>query len=194
MTRLLVGLGNPGSEYAKHRHNLGFWAVDQLAKEAELSFKPFKSGLLAQLPGESSYILKPQSFMNNSGQVIQEVMNYFEVASSQLAVALDDVYLAPGCLRIRQGGGDGGHNGLKSIIAHIKAQDFWRIRYGAGIYHSDLALRQHQPPLEQYVLQPFPVSEEKLARQMIDRSLPDLLNWLRTGETFLHQTLQIEEK
>lgn len=132
--QLFVGLGNPEPKYAKNRHNIGFMAIDALA--AAYNFVPFREkyhGLLAegQIGQEKVLLLKPQTFMNKSGISVSEAVNFFKLDGSQIVVFYDELDLPPGKLRMRRGGGFAGHNGLKSINAHMGA-DFRRARLGIG--------------------------------------------------------------
>ena len=132
--QLFIGLGNPDAKYAKNRHNIGFMVIDALAEA--YSFDPFKSkyhGLLAEgrIGNEKTLLLKPQTFMNKSGVSVSEAANFFKLDGSQIVVFYDELDLPPGKLRMRRGGGFAGHNGLKSINAHMGA-DFRRARLGIG--------------------------------------------------------------
>lgn len=132
--QLFVGLGNPESKYAKNRHNVGFMAIDALA--AAYGFGDFREkyhGLLAegQIGHEKVLLLKPQTFMNKSGVSVSEAVNFFKLDGSQIVVFYDELDLPPGKLRMRRGGGFAGHNGLRSINAHMGA-DFRRARLGIG--------------------------------------------------------------
>ena len=132
--QLFVGLGNPESKYAKNRHNVGFMAIDSLA--AAYGFGDFREkyhGLLAegQIGHEKVLLLKPQTFMNKSGVSVSEAVNFFKLDGSQIVVFYDELDLPPGKLRMRRGGGFAGHNGLRSINAHMGA-DFRRARLGIG--------------------------------------------------------------
>ena len=132
--QLFVGLGNPESKYAKNRHNIGFMVIDALA--AAYGFGVFREkyhGLVAegQIGTEKVLLLKPQTFMNKSGISVSEVVNFYKLDGSQITVFYDELDLPPGKLRMRRGGGFAGHNGLKSINAHMGA-DFRRARLGIG--------------------------------------------------------------
>jgi len=132
--QLFVGLGNPELKYAKNRHNIGFMAIDALA--AAYGFGDFREkyhGLLAegQIGQEKVLLLKPQTFMNKSGVSVSEAVNFFKLDGSQIVVFYDELDLPPGKLRMRRGGGFAGHNGLRSINAHMGA-DFRRARLGIG--------------------------------------------------------------
>lgn len=132
--RLVVGLGNPGPEYERHRHNVGFMAVETFHRR--YGFGPWKrrfQGLVAegQIEGERALLLKPQTFMNLSGQSVGEAIRFYKLIPDQVAVFHDELDLAPGRIRVKQGGGHGGHNGLRSIDDHI-GKDYWRVRIGIG--------------------------------------------------------------
>ena len=129
---LVVGLGNPGSQYARTRHNIGFMAIDGLAA-AGVNFASKFQGECAKvtLGGEDVLLLKPQTYMNLSGQSVQAAMTFYKIPPAQMIVLHDEVDLSLGKLRIKQGGGANGHNGLKDIDARVGA-NYWRIRLGVG--------------------------------------------------------------
>ena len=131
---LLVGLGNPGSQYAGNRHNIGFMAVDAIARVHRASpFRSRFSGLAADvtIAGEKLVLLKPTTFMNDSGQSIGAAAHFFKIGPEDIAVLHDELDLAPGKLRMKTGGGNAGHNGLRSITAHL-GNDYRRVRLGIG--------------------------------------------------------------
>jgi len=136
--RLIVGLGNPGAEYAKTRHNAGFWFCARLAQDLGVSLAKQSRfrGEVGQLRGRSReehlWLLLPQTFMNNSGQAVQALMSFYQLEADEMLVVHDDLDLQPGTLRLKFGGGLGGHNGLKDITAHLDTQDYWRLRIGIG--------------------------------------------------------------
>ena len=134
--RLIVGLGNPGREYETTRHNVGFRWVGELARLQNLSFKNETKfhGLAArgQLHGREMLLLKPQTFMNASGRAVGALAQVYKIAPAEILVVHDDLDLPPGVARLKLGGGHGGHNGLKDIIAHLGTRDFWRLRLGIG--------------------------------------------------------------
>jgi PTH1 family peptidyl-tRNA hydrolase len=134
--RLIVGLGNPGREYETTRHNVGFWWVEELAREQKLSFKSESKfhGLTArgQLHGHEVLLLKPQTFMNVSGRSVGALVQFYKIEPAEMLVVHDELDLPPGVARLKTGGGHGGHNGLKDIIAHLGTKDFWRLRIGIG--------------------------------------------------------------
>jgi len=135
--KLIVGLGNPGEKYSNTRHNAGFWVVNNLREF--LKFEEFRANLSVSLAlfsmgeynGEKIILMKPYDFMNMSGQSTGAVMRYYKIKPEDVWVAVDDLYHEVGTLRVRKGGSAGGHNGLKSVIAHI-GENFWRYRIGVG--------------------------------------------------------------
>jgi PTH1 family peptidyl-tRNA hydrolase len=131
---LFVGLGNPGQRYANNRHNIGFMAVDEMVRRH--SFGPWRSKFQGQIcegriAGEKILILKPETFMNESGRAVGEALRFYKLEPEQIFVVYDEIDLAPGKIKVKQGGGNGGHNGLRSVDAHI-GRDYWRIRLGVG--------------------------------------------------------------
>lgn len=134
--RLVVGLGNPGAKYEGTRHNIGFMALERLAKRESITFK-YSKKLLGDsaellLGKDLQRLLKPNTFMNESGRSIKAAMEWFDLKKQQLLVIVDDIDLPLGRLRIRRQGSDGGHNGLKSIIQHLGSDEFCRLRIGIG--------------------------------------------------------------
>jgi PTH1 family peptidyl-tRNA hydrolase len=132
---LFAGLGNPGGEYEGHRHNIGFMAIDKIA--AEYNFPPFRrkfEGLFSEgsIDGHKIILLKPMTYMNNSGQSVKAAAKFFKVTPAQVVVFHDEIELEPSKVRIKIGGGNAGHNGLKSIQAHLGTPDFKRVRLGVG--------------------------------------------------------------
>ena len=131
---LLAGLGNPGPRYASHRHNVGFMAVEEIARR--YGFAAWRSRFSSRVAEgrvgqERALALLPQTYMNHSGRALGEALRYFKLESGKLFVFYDELDLRPGKLRVKRGGGAGGHNGLRSIDAHI-GQDYWRVRIGIG--------------------------------------------------------------
>lgn len=132
---LIAGLGNPGAEYENTRHNVGFHVIDCLAEKLNTEVKEKKFFALcgrAVLNGEKILLMKPQTYMNHSGESLRAAADFFKVAADHVIVVSDDIDLEEGQLRIRLKGSAGGHNGLKSIIAHLGAQEFKRVRVGIG--------------------------------------------------------------
>src|SRR5438874_9133674 len=132
--RLLVGLGNPGARYARNRHNIGFMAVEAIARRHRAAgFRNRFKGELAEasIGGERVLLLKPQTFMNASGESVVEAARFFKILPSEIVVIHDEIDLRPGKLRVKRGGGSAGHNGLRSVDA-LLGQDYWRVRIGVG--------------------------------------------------------------
>lgn len=162
---LIVGLGNPGLQYEKTRHNVGFRAIDALCKDlgCECSRNKFKSLYADVKIGEyRCLILKPQTFMNNSGQAVSEAMAFYKIPIEKVIVISDDVTLDVGRLRIRQKGSAGGHNGLKDIIQLSGSENFPRVKIGCGQKpHPDYDIKD-------WVLGKFPKDQEKQIEEMIE--------------------------
>ena len=151
---VIAGLGNPGARHARNRHNIGFMAVDAIAERGR--FGPFRArhqGLAAEglIGDERVILLKPQTYMNESGRSVGEALRYLKLDLGALVVIHDELDLAPGKVRVKVGGGDAGHNGLRSITAHL-GPDYKRVRIGIG-HPGDKALVHH------YVLSDFAKSE-----------------------------------
>ena len=133
--KLIVGLGNPGSKYAKTRHNAGFWFVDAMLNQYAGSFKPENkfSGELAKttLGGQPVYLLKPTTFMNRSGLAAYQLASFYKIPAEEILVVHDELDLEPGTVRLKSGGGHGGHNGLRDLHTQI-GKNYWRLRLGIG--------------------------------------------------------------
>jgi PTH1 family peptidyl-tRNA hydrolase len=132
--RLIVGLGNPGARYERNRHNIGFMAANAIVHRH--GFGPYRGkfqGAIAEgsIGGERVYVLKPETFMNASGDAVGEAARFYKIASEEIAVLYDEIDLAPGKLRVKRGGGAAGHNGIRSIDDAI-GEDYWRVRLGVG--------------------------------------------------------------
>lgn len=131
--RLIIGLGNPGTDYAETRHNAGFWLCERLAARLNLSLRSESRfhGHAART-ADACWLLLPQTFMNRSGQAVSALARFYRIAPEEMLVVHDELDLPPGALRLKFGGGLGGHNGLKDIVTHLGTQDFWRLRIGIG--------------------------------------------------------------
>ncbi len=155
---LIVGLGNPGQEYVRTRHNAGFRALDLLAQQLNCKVEKLKfQGLYGQVSynGSKLFLLKPQTFMNLSGRSVLQLSAYFQIPPQRIIVLFDDISLAPGRLRIRAEGSAGGHNGIKSIIQELGSQEFPRVKIGVGSKPTP------EYDLADWVLSAFSASEEK---------------------------------
>ena len=133
--RAIVGLGNPGAQYADTRHNAGFWFVDRLARRYGGQFRPeakfFGEVCQVRIAGEDVWLLKPMTYMNRSGQSVNALLNFYKIGMAELLVVHDEIDLPPGDTRLKVGGGHGGHNGLRDIIPGV-GKDFVRLRVGVG--------------------------------------------------------------
>ncbi len=134
--KLIVGLGNPGTKYTQTRHNAGFWFVEQLAASVGASFRPEKKFhgevCKAHIAGRDVWMLKPDTFMNRSGQSVKSLMTFYRIEPEEILVAHDEIDMEPGIARLKKGGGHGGHNGLRDIVSHLASKDFHRLRIGVG--------------------------------------------------------------
>lgn len=174
--KLIVGLGNPGAAYAQNRHNIGFMALDRIAEDH--GFSPWKARFQGQvaegrLGSERAVLLKPQTFMNLSGQSVGEAMRYLKLGAADVIVFHDELDLAPGKLRLKQGGGHAGHNGLRSMIQHI-GDGFARVRLGIG--HPG-----HKDAVAGYVLHDFAKADGDWLDDQL-RGISDGAAFLATGE------------
>lgn len=165
--RLIVGLGNPGREYEATRHNAGFWWVGELARAYGVSFKTDGKfhGLVARaaLNGHDVHLLMPQTFMNVSGRAVGAFAQFFKIEPANILVVHDELDLPPGSAKLKLGGGPGGHNGLKDIIAHLGTRDFWRLRIGIG--HPG-----ERSEVSNYVLNPPRKEEQALIETAMKRA------------------------
>ncbi|MCA9985924.1 MAG: aminoacyl-tRNA hydrolase, partial [Anaerolineales bacterium] len=173
---LIVGLGNPGREHKKNRHNIGFMAIDQLAETWGISLgKVQQRAITGQgRVGEDTIILaKPQTYMNSSGDAVGPLARYFKVPTENVLVIYDEIDIPFGALRIRSKGGSGGHNGMKSIINHL-GQDFPRIRIGVG-------RPQGKMPPAAYVLQDFKGAEWDIVTELLAGTVAAVNTFIREG-------------
>ena len=146
--KLIVGLGNPGKQYEKTRHNSGFMAIDFYAAKNNLEFKSKFNGLYAEqiINNEKVLFVKPQTFMNNSGECVIKFVNYFDIDLKDIMIIYDDVDFEVGTFKIRRNGSGGGHNGIKNVIEHLKTEEIYRLRIG---------ISKNEIPLMDYVLSKF---------------------------------------
>ena len=166
-TWLIVGLGNPGREYEKTRHNCGFMAIDKLAVKLNCKVDKLKyQGLYGQVNynGGKLFLLKPQTYMNLSGRSVLALSSYFNIPPQNIIVLFDDISLEPGRLRIRADGSAGGHNGIKSLINELGSQAFPRVKIGVG------AKAHPEQDLADWVLSGFSASEEKALNSALERA------------------------
>ena len=185
MTKLIVGLGNPGEEHDDDRHNAGFWFVDALAKQLGARFESEKRfhGKVAKGKWEGSdlYLLKPNTYMNLSGQAVGALCRFHKITAAEILVVQDELDLKPGTARIKLGGGTGGHNGLKDIQAHLGTPDYWRLHLGIG-HPRDLAGDGQAMDVADYVLRRPQLSEQKQIDESIKNGLQILPLFLK-GDT-----------
>ncbi|MCL2523256.1 MAG: aminoacyl-tRNA hydrolase [Betaproteobacteria bacterium] len=165
--RLVVGLGNPGREYEATRHNAGFWFVDHLAALLKTQLAPHARFFGRAARAGELWLLQPTTFMNRSGQAVAALANFYRISVEEMLVVHDDLDLAPGAIRVKQGGGNGGHNGLKDIQARLGSADFWRLRLGIG---HPRALNLAQEVVD-FVLHPPRKDELPAIEQALERSL-----------------------
>lgn len=167
--QLIVGLGNPGSTYEQTRHNAGFWLVDRWADRLQVRFQQEKSffGEVAKTRrnGDPLWLLKPQTFMNRSGQSVGALARFYKISVSQILVVHDELDLLPGQVRIKQGGGHAGHNGLRDIQSALGSPAFWRLRVGVG-HPRSLGLQQ---AVVDFVLHPPRLTERQAIDEALDR-------------------------
>jgi len=193
--KLLVGLGNPGKRYEQTRHNVGFMVLDYLAAEMGVAInKKQCQSLLGQgiWAGEKVLLAKPQTYMNLSGEAVLEILNYYQDGIDDLIIIHDDLDLNFGRIRFKQGGGSGGHNGLKSISRLLNSEDYDRLKLGIG-------RNPEYMKVESYVLSDFLPEEKKLLPEMIRTAVQGLAVWCKYGITkamndFNAFNLQAEEK
>ncbi len=182
---LIVGLGNPGAKYEHTRHNAGFWLLDRLAVSEGVGFREERRfhGQVAvmDVAGETCRLLKPATYMNRSGQSIAALQQYYRIPPERLLVVHDDIDLEPGCVRLKRGGGHGGHNGLRDIIQVLGSREFHRLRIGVG----------HPGTRDQvvdYVLRRPAAGERALIDEAIDVALAQMPVILQGG---LEQAMRV---
>lgn len=175
--KLIVGLGNPGMQYAATRHNVGFEVIDSLAETYNISVVKNKYKALigdGNIGGEKVILMKPQTYMNLSGEAVRACMEFHKITSEDLIVIYDDISLDVGQLRIRKSGSAGGHNGIKNIIAQIGTQEFPRVRFGVGEKPAGWDLAN-------YVLGRFPEEEMKVVGPKIGDAVKAIDMMIRDG-------------
>lgn len=183
MTKLIIGLGNPGEEYKNHRHNIGFIIIDKLAQNLSLKFDNNKKKSLftrTKYNNTDIILLKPQTFMNLSGESAIYISKFFNVKPEDIIVVYDDMDIPFGTFRIKKGGSSGGHNGIKSLIAQLQTDDFIRVRVGIG-------RPSFGKKVNDYVLSSFSKSE----RENIDNDLGE--NVIEAIKTILFESYTIAQ-
>lgn len=175
--RIIVGLGNPGRQYADTRHNVGFHVIERLADKHGLKFtRMMNRGLVAlgDVAGVKVALVKPQTFMNDSGTCVGPIAKFYKTEPQHVLVIYDDLDIPVSSLRLRRGGGSGGHNGMKSIIKHVGSEDFPRLRVGIGRPPGRMQ------PMD-FVLTPFSRDEWDLVHIALDNAVDGIKRWLNEG-------------
>lgn len=173
---VIVGLGNPGRKYENTKHNMGFLTIDAFAEKHGIKVNRIKHKALVGegfAAGKKIMLVKPQTYMNLSGQSVREIVNYYGVEPEELMVIYDDVDIPMGSIRIRKKGSAGTHNGMKSIIYDLQFDDFPRLRIGIG--------KEHREDMVDFVMSGFAADEKKKIQEAIDNSVSALGAWLEKG-------------
>lgn len=174
---LIIGLGNPESDYSGTRHNMGFNVINKLAKiyNIDITRKKFNSEFgNGIIEGEKVVLIKPQTYMNNSGEAVIEFVNFYKLSLDKIIVVYDDVDVEPGKIRIRKNGSSGNHNGMKSIIQHLHNQDFPRIRVGIGKPSEYIDMIEH-------VIGPVSEDEKEILNQGTEKAKDAVIELLKNG-------------
>lgn len=166
MIRLVVGLGNPGQEYAETRHNLGRTVVEAYAAREGITWRQWRGQLVAKIDSQLSLLL-PETFMNRSGEAVSQFVQYFSLEPDEVLVIADELDLPLGLIELRRGGHHAGHRGLESIVGHLSTSDFWRLRLGIG----RPAEGRDPETIAQYVLGRFRPEERPIVAKIIDESV-----------------------
>ena len=174
--QLVAGLGNPGAKYEQTRHNAGFWFVDEVARQVDARFRSeskYKSEVArCSIAGSDCRLQKPMDFMNRSGLPVASLAAFYQIPRSSILIVHDDLDLPPGTVKLKRGGGHGGHNGLRDLIPHLGGNDFLRLRIGIG--HPG-----HRDDVVDYVLKNASRDERAVIDQAIDEAvkvLPDIIS------------------
>ncbi|HEM9266132.1 TPA: aminoacyl-tRNA hydrolase [Streptococcus agalactiae] len=179
MVKMIVGLGNPGSKYNDTKHNIGFMAVDRIVKNLDVNFtedKNFKAEIGSDfINGEKIYFIKPTTFMNNSGIAVKALLTYYNISIKDMIIIYDDLDMEVGKIRFRQKGSAGGHNGIKSIIAHLGTQEFDRIKVGIGRPNGRMTVINH-------VLGKFDKNDEIMISNTLDKVDNAVNYYLQTND------------
>ncbi len=174
---LIVGLGNPESDYANTRHNMGFKVINRLAEEYEISIsrKKFNSEYeKAVIEGEKVILVKPQTFMNVSGEAVYEFVNFYKIELDKVMIIYDDMDIEPGKIRIRKSGSPGSHNGMKSVVHFLKNENFPRIRVGIG-------KPNETEDRIQYVIGAIPEEEKTSLEEGVEKAKDAVIELLKNG-------------
>ena len=174
---IIVGLGNPEEDYAKTRHNMGFNTINKLAEQYNIEVKQKKFKALygtGMIENKKVILLKPQTFMNNSGESIKEIIDFYKAKPEELIVIYDDIDLEVGTVKIRKKGGAGTHNGMKSVVHCIQSEDFIRVRVGIG-------KPEHKGDLINYVIGAIPEEEVKILDEATTKAKEGVIEILKNG-------------
>ena len=189
--QLIVGLGNPGAKYIKTRHNAGFWFVEALARKAGASLssnrKLHGQAVKTEISGCPVVLLMPDTFMNESGQSLRAAVDFYRIPSERILVAHDELDLPPGTIRLKSGGGHGGHNGLRSSFSHLGSPNFWRLRIGIG--HPGLASQ-----VTPWVLSRAQAEDQRLIDDSIDRAVSVMADFLNARANDAMKVLHAKPK
>ncbi|API92317.1 peptidyl-tRNA hydrolase [Virgibacillus pantothenticus] len=172
--KCIIGLGNPGKKYDRTRHNVGFMVIDELIQRHQwkLDKSKFKADYtIVQTENEKLMLVKPQTFMNLSGDAVRPLMDYYHIHLENILIIFDDLDLPIGKIRLRQKGGHGGHNGIRSIIEHVGSKDFKRVRIGIGRPDSSLSIID-------YVLQTFPKRDTEEVMNSVNKAADACEAWV----------------
>ena len=174
---LIVGLGNPEEEYENTRHNMGFKVINKIAKDCDIKISQSKFNgqyTIEHINGEKVIFLKPQTYMNSSGESVIEFKNFYKIPRENIIVVYDDIDLEPGTIRIRKKGSPGTHNGMKSVVHFLQTEDFVRVRVGIGKpkYSNDLI---------NYVIGAIDEEDKKILEQGVNRAADAVLEILKNG-------------
>lgn len=174
---LIIGLGNPEKDYANTRHNMGFNTINKLAKQYEIEvtkskFKGFYG--TGRIEGEKVILLKPQTYMNLSGESIKEILQFYKMETDQIIVIYDDIDIQPGSIKIRKTGGPGTHNGMKSVVQELNTQNFKRVRVGIG-------MPEKKENLIEYVIGAIPEEEKEKLEKGTNLAKEAVIEILKNG-------------
>ena len=174
---LIIGLGNPEEEYAKTRHNMGFDVINQLAEKYHIKVNKKKFNSLygtGEVEGEKVILVKPQTYMNLSGNAVRDFLHFYKLSLQDLIVIYDDLDIEPGLMKIRKKGGPGTHNGMKSVVHELQSEDFVRLKIGIGnpLYKNDLL---------NYILTPIPDNEYKVLETAIQNATIAITEMITNG-------------
>lgn len=189
MDKVILGIGNPGQKYSKTRHNIGFLVLDEMVKFYNSKFESSKwKSLVSKLSIEGNQVLlvKPLTYVNLSGESASAVLNWYKLPPSSLLVVTDDLYLPTGKLRFRPKGGSGGHNGIKSILNHLKTEHFHRLRIGIG--------ENNREEKASYVLSKFSKDEEVQISDAVIKSREAIVSWIADGIDQTMNKYNVKEK